>query len=88
LLLLTTIRKKFSEVTRKALVKEAALPIEAAAREFDSVAVDGHSENRKLHAVLAEQTPCVARLENIELTSERVMHWFEAIRRRIAMRSM
>jgi AcrR family transcriptional regulator len=58
--------QEISEVTRKALVKAAALPIEAAAREFVSVAIDGHRVNPKLHGVLAEQIPRVGRLENIE----------------------
>jgi len=58
--------QEISEVTRKALVKAAALPIEAAAREFVSVAIDGHRVNPKLHGVLAEQIPHVGRLENIE----------------------
>src|SRR5258707_3593393 len=58
--------QEISEVTRKALVKAAALPIEAAAREFVSVAIDGHRVNPRLHGVLAEQIPRVGRLENIE----------------------
>ena len=58
--------QEISEVTRKALVKAAALPIEAAAREFVSVAIDAHRVNPKLHGVLAEQIPHVGRLENIE----------------------
>src|SRR5260370_38242778 len=58
--------QEISEVTRNALVKAAALPIEAAAREFVSVAIDGHRVNPKLHGVLAEQIPRVGRLENIE----------------------
>ena len=58
--------QEISEVTRKALLKAAALPIEAAAREFVSVAIDGHRVNPKLHGVLAEQIPRVGRLENIE----------------------
>src|SRR5579864_9824870 len=58
--------QEISAVTRQALVKAAALPIEAAAREFVSVAIDGHRVNPKLHGVLAEQIPRVGRLENIE----------------------
>jgi AcrR family transcriptional regulator len=58
--------EQVSQVTRNALVKAAALPIEAAAREFVSVAIDGHRVNPKLHGVLAEQIPRVGRLENIE----------------------
>ena len=58
--------QNISEMTRNALVKAAALPIEAAAREFVSVAIDGHRVNPKLHGVLAEQIPHVGRLNNIE----------------------
>ena len=53
-------------MTRNALVKVAARPIEVAAREFVSVAIDAHRVNPKLHGVLAEQIPRVGRLENIE----------------------
>jgi AcrR family transcriptional regulator len=58
--------QEISEVTRKVLIRAAALPIEAAAREFVSVAIDAHRINPKLHGVLAEQIPHVGRLENIE----------------------
>ena len=58
--------QEISEVTRDAMVKAAARPIEAAAREFVSVAIDAHRVNPKLHGVLAEQIPHVGRLENIE----------------------
>jgi AcrR family transcriptional regulator len=58
--------QEISEVTRDAMVKAAARPIEAAAREFVSVAIDAHRVNPKLHGVLAEQIPRVGRLENIE----------------------
>src|SRR5258707_7632298 len=58
--------QELSEVTRNALVKVAARPIEVAAREFVSVAIDAHRVNAKLHCVLAEQIPRVGRLENIE----------------------
>jgi hypothetical protein len=44
----------------------AARPIEVAAREFVSVAIDAHRVNPKLHGVLAEQIPRVGRLDNIE----------------------
>ncbi len=59
-------QQEISAVTRKALVKAAALPIEAAAREFVSVAIDAHRVNPKLHGVLSEQIPRVGRLENNE----------------------
>ena len=58
--------QEIAEVTRNALVKAAARPIEDAAREFVSAAIDGHRVNPKLHGVLAEQIPRVGKLENIE----------------------
>ncbi len=58
--------QQISDVTRDALVKVAARPIEVAAREFVSVAIEAHRVNPKLHGVLAEQVPRVGRLENIE----------------------
>ena len=58
--------QELSQVTRNALVRMAASPIEVAAREFVSVAIDAHRVNPKLHAVLTEQIPRVGRLENVE----------------------
>ena len=54
------------QLMRNALVKVANRPIEVAAREFVSVAIDGHRVNPKLHRVLAEQIPRIGRLENVE----------------------
>jgi AcrR family transcriptional regulator len=62
--------QEVSQLTRKALVKVAARPIEVAAREFVSVAIDAHRINPKLHGVLAEQIPRVGRLENIEANQQ------------------
>jgi AcrR family transcriptional regulator len=58
--------QEVSQVTRNALIKVAARPIEVAAREFVSVAIDAHRVNPKLHGVLSEQIPRVGRLENVE----------------------
>lgn len=58
--------QEISQVTRDAIIKMAASPIEVAAREFVSVAIEAHRVNPKLHAVLSEQIPRVGRLENIE----------------------
>jgi AcrR family transcriptional regulator len=55
-----------------ALAKVAALPIEAAAREFVSAAIEGHRVNPKLHRVLAEQIPRIGRLENVEAINREV----------------
>jgi AcrR family transcriptional regulator len=59
-------QQELSGVSRAALVKVAARPIEAAAREFVSVGINAHRVDPKLHGVLAEQVPRVGRLENIE----------------------
>jgi len=58
--------QRVAQVTRNALVKVAARPIEVAAREFVSIAINAHRVNPKLHRVLSEQIPRVGRLENIE----------------------
>jgi AcrR family transcriptional regulator len=58
--------QQISQVMRNAVVKVAARPIEVAAREFVSVAIDAHRVNPKLHGVLAEQIPRIGRLENVE----------------------
>jgi AcrR family transcriptional regulator len=58
--------QEIAEATRNALLKAAARPIEAAAREFVSAGIEGHRVNPRLHGVLAEQVPRVGRLENIE----------------------
>lgn len=58
--------QEISQVTRDALIKMAGSPIEVAAREFVSVAIEAHRVNPKLHAVLSEQIPRVGRLENVE----------------------
>ena len=60
--------QQVSQMSRNALAKVAARPIEVAAREFVSVAIDAHRINPKLHGVLSEQIPRVGRLENIEAT--------------------
>jgi AcrR family transcriptional regulator len=58
--------QQVSQLTRNALVKMAARPLEVAAREFVSIAIDAHRVNPRLHGVLSEQIPRVGRLENIE----------------------
>jgi AcrR family transcriptional regulator len=60
------------ELMRNALVKVAARPIEVAAREFVSVAIDAHRVNPRLHRVLAEQVPRIGRLENVEAINQNV----------------
>jgi AcrR family transcriptional regulator len=58
--------QQVSQVTRNALVKVAASPLEAAAREFVALGIEAHRVNPRLHGVLAEQIPRVGRLENID----------------------
>jgi AcrR family transcriptional regulator len=60
------------QLIRNALIEVAARPIEAAAREFVSVAIDGHRVNPKLHRVLAEQIPHMGRLETGEAINQDV----------------
>jgi len=60
------------ELMRNILVKVAARPVEVAAREFVSVAIDAHRVNPKLHRVLAEQVPRIGRLENVEAINQDV----------------
>jgi AcrR family transcriptional regulator len=60
------------QLMRSALVKVTARPIEVAAREFVSVAIDAHRVNPKLHRVLAEEVPRIGRLENVEAINEEV----------------
>jgi AcrR family transcriptional regulator len=54
------------ELMHKALIKVVARPVEVAAREFVSVAIDAHRVNPRLHRVLAEQVPRIGPLENVE----------------------
>jgi AcrR family transcriptional regulator len=54
------------QLMHNALVKVAARPIEVAAREFVSIAIDAHRVNPRLHRVLAEQVPRIGPLENVE----------------------
>jgi AcrR family transcriptional regulator len=60
------------QLMRNALAKVAARPIEVAAREFVSVAIDAHRVNPRLHRVLAEQVPRIGRLKNVEAINEDV----------------
>jgi AcrR family transcriptional regulator len=60
------------QLMRAALNKVAARPVEAAAREFISVAIEGHRINPKLHRVLAEQIPRIGPLKNVEAINQDV----------------
>lgn len=60
------------QLMRNVLAKVAVRPIETAAREFVSVAIEGHRVNPKLHRVLAEQIPRIGRLENVEAINQDV----------------
>ena len=55
---------------RSTLAQVTACPIEVAAREFVSAAINAHRVNPKLHRVLAEEVPRIGRLENIEAINE------------------
>ncbi len=75
-------------MTRDALIKMAASPVEVAARQFVSVAIEAHRVNPNLHAVLSEQIPRVGRLENIEANVRQGYALVRDISRHIEMRSM
>ena len=60
------------QLMRNVLAKVAARPIEVAAREFVTVAIEGHRVNPKLHRVLAEQIPRIGRLQNVEAINQDV----------------
>jgi AcrR family transcriptional regulator len=54
------------ELVRTSLVRVAAMPLAAAARELVRVMIDAHRIEPKLHRVLVEQIPRVGNLERIE----------------------
>lgn len=56
---------KLLQLTRDALIKIAARPIEVAARELVLVGIDAHRVDPKLHRVLSEQIPRFGRTKNI-----------------------
>src|SRR5215469_12227539 len=60
------------QLMRSTLLKVAAEPVEVAAREFVSAAINAHRVNPKLHRVLAEEVPRIGRLENIDAINEEV----------------
>lgn len=72
------------KLMRSTFVRVAARPIEVAAREFVSAAIDAHRVNPKLHRVLAEEVPRIGRLENVDVINEEVYglirDYFEAHR--------
>lgn len=61
------------QIVRQALSKVALSPIEIAARELVSVMINAHRVDPKLHRILAEQTPRVGRLQNIERVEQEAM---------------
>ena len=64
--------REMVQLMRNALVKVAARPIEVAARELVSVAINAHRVDPKLHRVLAEQVPRIGQLENVEAINQEV----------------
>jgi len=61
------------QIVRQALGKVALSPIEIAARELVSVMINAHRVDPKLHRILAEQTPRVGRLQNIERVEQEAL---------------
>lgn len=56
---------EIGEVTRNALAKVVALPMEQAVRKLVATAIDAHRVDPTLHRVLTEQIPRTGRLEGI-----------------------
>ena len=65
------------QLIRGTLEKVATSPIEMAARELVSVAIDAHRVNPKLHQVLAEEVPRIGRLKNVEAINHNVYQLVE-----------
>jgi AcrR family transcriptional regulator len=57
--------QELSQVAGDAMVRVAGCPIEIAARELVTAAIEGHRVDPKLHRVLAEEVPRTGRLKNI-----------------------
>ena len=62
--------QELSKVVHKALLKVAGRPIEIAAREFVTAAIDAHRVDPKLHRVLSEEVPRTGRLKDIEAVEQ------------------
>jgi AcrR family transcriptional regulator len=79
--------QELSQVVLNVLLKVAARPIEIAARELVTAAIDAHRVDPKLHRVLAEEVPRTGRLENIEAVERNaralLRDYLEAHRREI-----
>jgi AcrR family transcriptional regulator len=60
-------RQDLMQVARNALAEAAMLPLEEATRRLVGVAVAAHRVDPKLHRVLAEQTPRVGALADVEV---------------------
>src|SRR5262245_22460614 len=58
--------RELMQVVRGALAEVAALPMERAVPKLVAAAIKAHRIDPKLHRVLAEQTPRMGRLENVE----------------------
>ena len=58
--------RKLEQVASSALLRAAARPIDIAARELVTAAIEGHRVDPKLHRVLAEEVPSTGRLENMD----------------------
>ncbi|MGE0803573.1 MAG: TetR/AcrR family transcriptional regulator [Lautropia sp.] len=59
-------QEELMRVVRQALAEAAGLPLEPAIRRLVTAAIEAHAIDPALHRVLAEQTPQVGRLGNVE----------------------
>jgi AcrR family transcriptional regulator len=62
--------RRLAQVASSAVLKAAGQPIEIAAREFVTAAIEGHRVDPELHRVLAEEVPRTGRLENVDAVQE------------------
>ena len=60
------------ELLRESLARVATQPLDMAVREMVTAMVDAHRIDPKLHRVLAEQTPRMGKLDNVEAVDREV----------------
>lgn len=66
------------KVVRDALAEVAAQPIEVGVRRLVAAAIEAHRVDPRLHRVLAEQTPRVGALEDVEVFNRETYGLFRA----------
>jgi AcrR family transcriptional regulator len=67
------------QVVRDAFLKAVSRPIEVAARELVTAAIDAHRVDPRLHRVLDEQVPRTGRLENVDAAVQNACALFRSL---------